>query len=251
MLHSIRGRCNHRTGGPEMKSLLVVAFVLFFVCSAQADCTIDHAQGDRNSPFAVGIGQSWIASCSGPLDAVTVKVPPLAPPLVRIDVAAVSAFTMSIFRGQSTDPGNLLGQSRISTWTEGENRVVVPGVTVKSGQTYTWYVEMAIDGGLASLKTNRDRFLGFQLVYSGNTYPDGKLYLNDRVLDASVVVKQQKSSRNGLPVNGWNDDYDAWFRVEIGNMGVPTLSQWGMIVFAIFLGILAIRHIRRQSNAPA
>jgi hypothetical protein len=214
-----------------MRFFTALVLVLGSVCSAQAACTVEQTQ-ELEVLAIMGVGQSWTASCSGVLRAVTVKVSTDRP--LEVD----NSYTLSVFRGESVDPADLLGKTENIALGEGENRILMPDITNSSGQQYTWYLEL--EGGEFDSLKGGNQFAGFAgaaIVYSGNTYDGGRLYRNAGFL----------ALRNGAPEVGWNDNYDAWFRVEIADAAVPTLSEWGILLFMLLLAFFACRRLKRKN----
>lgn len=136
-----------------MKYLLVVIAILSLPCSAHAACTVAQNSFDAGAAvLAPDLGQSWTAVCDGVLSSITVNA----------DGAQAGPYTLSIFSGESVDPGDLLAQAPNIALADGENTIAIPTeVTVSNGQLYTFQFDALV-----------------ALRWKGNVdiYPDGRLY---------------------------------------------------------------------------
>ena len=52
-------------------------------------------------------------------------------------------------------------------------------------------------------------------------------------------------------LTGHEEDAEYWGRLYLSGMDIPTMSEWGMIIFAVFAGLGAAYYIRRQKNAKS
>ena len=134
-----------------MKYLLLVIAILSLPCSAHAACTVAQNSFD-GGVGAVGLGQSWTAVCDGVLSSITVNTAG----------AQAGPFTLSIFNGESVDPGDLLAQAPNIALADGENTIAIPTeVNVSNGQLYTFQF-----GADVSLRWDA----------GDDVYPDGRVY---------------------------------------------------------------------------
>jgi hypothetical protein len=170
-----------------MKYLLLVIAILSLPCSAHAACTVAQNSFDA-APVAGApdLGQSWTAVCDGVLSSITVNA----------GGAHAGPYTLSVFSGESVDPGDLLAQAPNIALADGENTIAIPTeVTVSNGQLYTFQF---------------DAWVLLRGKWFIDAYPDGRVY--------------------GLGVFLPAGEGDLWFEAEISDRSATGGSDSGCFI---------------------
>ena len=195
-----------------MKTILLAAFLLLLnTADCFAACVVTHNVTTNFIGSIPAIGQSFIATCGGRLASVTVTTGTPGTP--------AGPHTLKIYQGESATPADLLyTQANVNLGTVGNtiNTVsLAQPVPVINGNQYTFIFEHAT-GGITILQAD-----------ATNSYAGGKLYLNA----------------------GFVAGIDLPFQVNITDLPIPTLSEWGIIVFLLLLAAIALRSIKHRHIA--
>lgn len=159
------------------------------------------------------IGQSFIACRTGQLNTITINV--------TLPSGVTEAKTrLSVAAGSTTNSGVLHTQA-ITINASGEVVIdLTKPVKVENNQTYTFFV-----GGTGD---------SFGIAISST--------LGDRYTSGTII-------RNNIPLT----TTDLFFKLSLGAIPVvavtapiPTMSQWGLIVFALLILNFAIFYIQRK-----
>ncbi|MBF0551684.1 MAG: IPTL-CTERM sorting domain-containing protein [Deltaproteobacteria bacterium] len=197
-----------------VRCFLVIILILGYCGAAQAACKVSQHL-DEDSPTAHGsnFGQSFTAPCSGVLTTISVKT----------WGASTDILTINIYNGQS-----LVLVDRIHT----QSIAAFPGAGVHD---ITLSTPIRVTGG--SQYT-------FQLLPASGT-----IQMNVSALNPYAGGQYEG---NGF----FNPGADLYFDVNITDplphgcdTCIPTLSEWGMIIFGVMLGLWGIVNSRKRGDA--
>lgn len=148
-------------------------------------------------------------------------------------------FTLSIFNDIGGYPGSILPNGLLSgsgNPSIGEHTYTSTGVISLSPNS-TYWVVANINSGPGVYTPS---FTDFTSQIGAWSILDNEAYLS-----------------SGDPAAGWDDD-DGVMRMSISAdlagatpASIPTLSEWGMIIFSLLLGGVAIWYMRKQSHSGA
>jgi len=216
---------NHLCYKKNSKKLILLAVTFFSYLflstfnNASAGCKTTQPLKEIWTIGSIAAGQSFMPACSGTLTSI----------LVHPDSTVAS--TLKIYRGESDAPGDLL-HTQIANLTANQNNTIVLSapIALTSHQQYTFI------------------FSGTRLMYNGwNPYADGNLY--DLVGGGNSAARSDARA-DGDGGMGFHEGADLFFTADIssGASSVPTLSEWGVIVFLLLISITAIWKILREQD---
>lgn len=199
-----------------MRKFLTFLLIPFFAAQLTAQCSLieqttkNTASPTTNVDAGTTVGQSFKSCRNGQLNTITVNV------TLPIGVTEAKT-TLSVAVGETTNSGILHTQS-VTINASGEVVINLTNpVKVKNNQTYTFFF-----GG------SGDAF-GIAISNSlGDLYADGTLIQNNNPLMTT----------------------DLFFKLTLGATlaPIPTMSEWGLIVFALLILNLGIFYVRRTES---
>ncbi|MFK7983718.1 MAG: hypothetical protein AB8G86_27325 [Saprospiraceae bacterium] len=200
-----------------MRISLIILLFIFSITQIKAQCT-SIEQLTKNTAAAspttmvVGgtiIGQSFKACRTGQLTAMTISV--------VLPIGANKAeTTLSVANGAATSSAILHTQPvTLNASGDVEIKLTAP-VDIENNRTYTFFLGGAGDP--------------FDIAISSE--------LGDRYTDGTLI-------QNGTALA----NFDLFFKLKLGpSVLIPTMSQWGMMIFGLLIFNLAIFCIRRTEQ---
>lgn len=164
----------------------------------------------------INLEQSFIAECTGLITSIDLRILAIISGDATLIISSGPAPSIHI-------PGQVLHTQSINVNTVGfpAFNLTTP-ISVVEGQEYSF--------GLKGSATT-DFALGYDII---NSFPNGQLYQNGGIV---------------TPVTSTTGD-DAAFQINIVPLPppppIPTISQWGLLIFGLLLLNLSIFYIRRK-----
>jgi len=197
-----------------MRYVIILIFTILTICnSARAAYTITQLSGPSNSGPFTALGQSWTATGGdGVLSSIS----------VNSVGASTGTLNLYVYNGESANPGNQIYTQAISSFSgAGVQTINLTGtVNITNGNQYTFVIQST--GGNVRLR--------YDIT---NPYAGGKSYASG---------------------TGFVSSSDFYFSISISDSapaptGVPTLSEWGMIIFTMLIMFYGIKMLRKRDMA--